>query len=323
MKELFNTYPKVKRNRLPQNPEKKSGTVGPGRFPSWLHRPLGKGGSLQKTGAILSDQRMPTVCEEAKCPNQLECWTAKTATFLALGKECTRACGFCDIAHSHAPPPPEQTEPKRIAESAKQLGLAHIVITMVARDDLPDGGAEQMANIIEETRKINPSSTIEVLTSDFSGSKKSLYTVLEQKPEIFNHNIETTKQLTPKVRHKASYTTTLSVLSNAKSWISKYLDGNYFVKSGIMVGLGETEADVQATLEDLLTAGVDIVTIGQYLQASPKKLRVQEFVHPDQFLAYKEYGESIGIQHMYTGPFVRSSYNAGHLLDQITKKQKI
>lgn len=291
-----------KLNVLPLNPEEETSL---GRFPSWLHRKLPTGGQIFKTGAILEKYKLNTVCEEAKCPNRFECYTKKTATFLALGKECTRNCGFCDIDFSKTPKAPEADEPLRIALSVKELGLKHVVITMVARDDLPDQGASQIAAIIRAVRKENPSVTIEVLTSDFSGNFAALDLVLQEKPEIFNHNLETVRALSPRVRHKAEYDRTLAVLAHAKQ--SKQV---LLVKSGIMVGLGETQPEVQESLEDLKQAGCDIVTIGQYLQASRSKLRVKQFLTPEQFKAYETYGLQIGIPHMYSGPFVRSSYNA-------------
>ncbi len=290
-----------KLNILPENPEEE----GVGRFPSWLHRKLPAGGQLFKTNQIIDKYRLNTVCEEAKCPNRFECYTKKTATFLALGKECTRNCGFCDIDFSKTPKAPEADEPERIAHSVRELGLKHTVITMVARDDLPDQGAGQIALIIRAIRKENPGVTIEVLTSDFSGDVKLLYTVLEERPEIFNHNIETVRSLSPRIRHKAEYDRTLNVLRSAKD-SGKVI----FVKSGIMLGLGETEIEVKETIDDLAQAGCNIITMGQYLQASSSKLRVKEFVHPDQFKVYENYGLKKGVKHMYCGPFVRSSYNA-------------
>lgn len=275
-----------------------------GRFPSWLHRRLPKGGQIFKTSAIIDKYNLNTVCEEAKCPNRFECYTKKTATFLALGKECTRNCGFCDIDFSKTPKAPEKDEPMRIALSVKDLGLKHAVITMVARDDLPDQGAGQIAKIIREIRNVNPGVTIEVLTSDFSGDVKLLYMVLEEEPEVFNHNIETVRSLSPRVRHKAEYERSLSMLKAAKE--SKK---SRFVKSGIMVGLGETEEEVFETIEDLAKY-CDIITIGQYLQASRIKLRVKNFVTPEQFKRFEEFGNSLGVKHVYSAPFVRSSYNA-------------
>jgi lipoic acid synthetase len=287
-------------NILPEHEEE-----GVGRFPSWLHRKLPPSSQIFKTNAIIDKFRLNTVCEEAKCPNRLECYTKKTATFLALGKECTRNCGFCDIDFSKTPKAPEADEPLRIALSVRELGLKHAVITMVARDDLPDQGASHIKEIILAIRRENPGVTTEVLTSDFSGDVKLLYIVLDAEPEIFNHNIETVRSLSPRIRHKAEYDRTLHMLKSAKE--SKKVR---YVKSGIMVGLGESEEEVKMTITDLFQAGCDIITIGQYLQASRLKLRVKEFVHPDQFQAYAEYGKQLGVKHMYSGPFVRSSYNA-------------
>jgi len=296
-----------KLNILPENPEADAiDSKSRGRFPSWLHRKIPSGGQIFQTNAILEKYRLNTVCEEAKCPNRLECFTKKTATFLALGKECTRNCGFCDIDFSKTPKAPEADEPERIALSVKELGLKHAVITMVARDDLPDFGATPIALIVRAIRKINPATTIELLTSDFSGNLAALDIVLAEKPEIFNHNIETVRSLSPRVRHKAQYDRTLSILNHAKNSRK-----TVFVKSGIMVGLGETEGEVHETIQDLHKAGCDIITIGQYLQASSVKLRVKSFITPEQFENFAEYGSSIGVPHMYCGPFVRSSYNAG------------
>lgn len=296
-------------NILPENEEAKSG-----RFPSYLHYKLPRGGNLFKTNEILRKYKLNTVCEEAKCPNRLECYSKKTATFLALGKECTRSCGFCSIDFSKTPKAPEEDEPIRIAESSKELGLKHLVITMVARDDLPDGGAAHIASIIRESRRVNPGTTIEVLTSDFSGNFEALDCLMQEQPDIFNHNIETVRSLTPRVRHKATYERTLSVLSYVKS---KQKSG--FVKSGIMVGLGETREEVQETLLDLSKAGCDIITIGHYLQSTSHNLRVKSFITPEEFKFYEEYGYSLGIKYMYCGPFVRSSYNA----DEVQKAVSI
>ncbi len=300
----LSSQPKL--NKLPINPESyPTATSSRGRFPSWLHRNLPKGANLFKTNAILSKYRLNTVCEEAKCPNRFECYSNKTATFLALGKACTRNCGFCDIDFTKTPRTPEEDEPLRIAGSVKELGLQHVVITMVARDDLPDGGAEHIAAIIRTIRKECAGVSIEVLTSDFSGQHSSLDIVLKEAPDVFNHNIETVRELTPRVRHKATYDRTLSVLSYARN---SRLTAH--VKSGLMVGLGETPSQVEQTISDLYQAGCNIITIGQYLQPGSKKLLVKEFVTPTQFKHYEEYGYSIGVKQMYCGPFVRSSYNA-------------
>lgn len=313
-KDLFDTKPKMspRLNVLPQNPEKgfEGNLVSPGRFPKWLHRPLPKGSDLLKTHQIVNNNRVHTVCEEAKCPNLFECYSKKTATFLIMGKECTRSCGFCDIDFSKAPKSLDPDEPERIAESAFQLGLRHVVITMVARDDLADGGASHLALVIQAIRKKLPEVTIETLTSDFAGNLAAASLVIQELPDIFNHNLESVRRITPQIRHKATYDRSLTVLSHVKKEKPTMI-----VKSGIMIGLGEREEEVIETLQDLAKAGCDVVTIGQYLQASHKKIAVKEFVHPDLFLKYEQEGKKLGIPNVYSGPFVRSSYNA-HLFVQ-------
>lgn len=316
--ERFDPRPQVRSKRLnvlPANPEQNNAkkAVGLGRFPSWLHRKLPQGGHLWTTDRIMGEQRLHTVCEEAKCPNLFECWSRKTATFLALGKECTRSCGFCSIQFAKTPKPPEADEPDRIAQSAKELQLRHVVITMVARDDLPDGGAAHMAAIVCALRKHVPEATIELLTSDFAGNTEAWDTVIAAQPDIFNYNIETIRELTPKVRHKATYDRTLQLLSHLKA-----AGKRFFIKSGLMVGFGESPEQVEQTLRDLHHVGCQIVTIGQYLQSDPRKLRVKSFVTPEQFQAYAAYGHAIGISHMYCGPFVRSSYNADLVMNDVT-----
>ncbi len=318
----FDTSPKVKPRRLnilPDNPEavNPEKAVGPGRFPSWLHRKLPAGGNLANTGRVLEENRLHTVCEEARCPNLLECWSKKTATFLIMGKECTRNCGFCDIDFSKAPKPLEADEPQRVADSVQKLGLRHVVITMVARDDLADGGAQHMVAVIHEIRRQTPEVTIEVLTSDLSGNLQALDYILAAQPEIFNHNIETVRALTPRVRHTATYDRTLAVLQHAKQ---RRINPHMLVKSGLMVGLGETRAQIEETLRDLAAAGCDIVTMGQYLQPNQRKLLVKTFVSPEEFKQYEDYGYQVGITHMYCGPFVRSSYNANLVIQQANHK---
>jgi lipoic acid synthetase len=309
------TVKKSKLNLLPINTDerKKSAAVGLGRFPSWLHRQLPKGANLWKTSKIVSEGRLNTVCEEAQCPNLLECWSKKTATFLILGKNCTRSCGFCDIEYTKNPPPLDPEEPRRVAHAVQQLGLKHVVITMVARDDLTDQGANHIAKVLETVRNEIPECTLEVLTSDFQGNMDALDKVLEKSPEIFNHNIETVKRLTPRVRHKATYDRTLGILQHA-SLRKKNL--GMLIKSGLMVGLGESQDEVKETLHDLKKVGCDIVTIGQYLQPNSRKLLVKEFIHPDQFKAYEEFGNSLGFRYVFSAPFVRSSYNAGVVLEK-------
>ncbi|MBA3723186.1 MAG: lipoyl synthase [Parachlamydiaceae bacterium] len=306
-------------NVLPINPEieDEERAVGLGRFPSWLHRKLPKGSDLKKTSEIIAQNRLHTVCEEAKCPNLLECWSKKTATFLVMGKECTRNCGFCDIDFTKQPKAIDEDEPHRVADSVKQLGLKHVVLTMVARDDLPDGGSGHLVKVINAIREEIDEVTIEVLTSDFAGNLDALKKVLEAKPEIFNHNIETVRELTPRVRHKATYERTLEVLKFASS---NRIHPDMKVKSGLMVGLGENEDQVYQTLQDMKEAGCDIVTMGQYLQPKRQKLLVKAFVTPEQFKKFEDYGHHIGIPYMYCGPFIRSSYNADLVLTRANQR---
>lgn len=307
--------PRTRLNILPSNPEQtgEEKAVKLGRFPSWLHRKLPSGGNLFKTNAILDKYRLNTVCEEAKCPNRFECYSHKTATFLALGKACTRSCGFCDIDFTKTPQPPEEDEPLRIALSSKDLGLKHVVITMVARDDLADKGASHIAAIIRAVRLECPGVTIEVLTSDFSGDFNALDIVLDERPDVFNHNIETVRELTPRVRHRATYDRTLSILRYAKESGKARL-----IKSGLMLGLGEAEPQVLTTIEDLYRAGCDVITMGQYLQADRRKLLVKAFITPEQFKMYERYGLKMGVKQMVCGPFVRSSYHA-HETQQLVR----
>ena len=302
--ELFNNRPKSRHiNPLPKNPEK----GGRGRFPSWLRRSLPTGSALFETSKILEKNALNTVCEQAKCPNRWECYSHHTATFLALGKACTRACGFCDISFSKHPAPPDEDEPQRIAQSVLELGLKHVVSTMVAREELEDRGAGHIAAII---RSIKDKGTTEVLTSDFSGNQAALDAIAHARPDIFNHNIETVRRLTPRIRHKATYDRTLSVLAYIKGKVP-------LLKSGMMVGLGEHPEEVEQTIGDLFAVGVDIITIGQYLQPNRGKLLVKSFVSPQQFRAYEDYGYRLGVPYMYAGPFVRSSYNAKMLKDRM------
>lgn len=319
-RDRFDNKPKITKNKLnilPKNPdiEEPEKAVSLGRFPSWLHRKIPEGSNLFSTGSIINENRLHTVCEEAKCPNLLECWSKKTATFLIGGKECTRACGFCDIDFSKTPKPLDPEEPKRISASIRELGLKHVVITMVARDDLEDGAASHLQSVLKEIQKLEQKPTIEVLTSDFKGNKEAIDLILNSNPDIFNYNIETVRSLTPRVRHTATYDRTLWLLNYVKTNKQK---NEMLVKSGMMVGLGETEDEVKETIYDLKNAGCDIITIGQYLQANRNKLLVKSFVTPDQFKKYEDYGYQIGVKYVYSGPFVRSSYNANVVLNNLT-----
>jgi len=274
------------------------------KFPKYLRRKLPIG-PLGKTDNILKDLNINTVCKEANCPNKFECYSKKCATFLALGKKCTRSCAFCDIEYAKNPGKVDRNEPKKIAIAAKKLELKHIVITMVTRDDLEDKGANQLSKIIKEVKRINPISTIEVLTSDFACNFNLIDIVLDQRVDIFNYNIETVKRLTPKIRHIATYENTLKILRHAKK--SKKAK---FIKSGFMVGLGEKKEEVFETIQDLQKAKCDIITIGQYLSPNKKKFPIKDFITPDTFNEYKDFAKSIGVKNIYANPYVRSSYNA-------------
>lgn len=281
-------------------------------FPKWLHKQIPHQCNTQQTIAILEKNHVNTVCLEANCPNRWECYSKKTATFLVLGNQCTRNCAFCNVAHSPTPSPPDKDEPKNIAQALKDLGLKHVVITMVTRDDLNDGGASHIAHIIQEICACTPSVTIEVLTSDFKGNTQNLNTVLEQNPDIFNHNIETVCSLSQKIRPSADYLRSLQVLNYAKK--TKKCS---YVKSGLMLGLGETRNEVIQALTDLHQVGCDIVTIGQYLRPTHKNIAVKRYVSPQEFQEYEFLGSSIGIPIIYSGPFIRSSYNAEQIFNKL------
>jgi len=273
------------------------------RLPEWLKRPLPAGGALSETDRTIGDLGLNTVCEEAKCPNRTECWSRKTATFMILGRVCTRPCGFCSVERGK-PLAVEDDEPTRVAEAAVRLGLKHVVLTSVTRDDLADGGAEHFRRCVEAVRA-RTNTTIEVLTPDFDGDESALDMVLVAKPEVFNHNIETVARLQQRVRRKAAYETSLNVLRYAKKRLPSAA-----TKSGIMLGLGETTAEVLDALAHLRTAGVDLLTIGQYLQPTPKHLSVERYLPPSEFEYIGKLAERLGFAHVASGPFVRSSYHA-------------
>ncbi|NGX55923.1 MAG: Lipoyl synthase [Candidatus Anoxychlamydiales bacterium] len=274
------------------------------KFPKWLRQKLVLGPNVI-TQEILDKNKLNTVCFEAKCPNIMRCYSKKIATFLALGTKCTRNCGFCDIDFDANPSIPDINEPKNIAKATKEMNLRHVVITMVTRDDLPDQGANHISQIIQEIKKLNPSTTVEVLTSDFSKKYDLIDIVINEQIDIFNHNIETVRSLTPKIRHIATYDTSLEVLKYVKSKRPSIL-----VKSGLMVGMGESLDEVKEAIKDLKESGCDIITIGQYLQANKNKYKVKEYIHPDIFKKYEKYALSIGVKCIYSSPFVRSSFNA-------------
>jgi len=275
------------------------------RLPEWLRLKLPASSTFEQTRALLSEFRLHTVCESARCPNHWECWSKKTATFMIAGDRCTRACSFCSITAAK-PLPLDPDEPMRVAEATKRLGLRHVVVTAVARDDLADGGADHFQRTIESIRQQNPGIVIEVLTPDFQDDDVSIDMVLAARPHIFNHNLETIRRLTPSVRHRATYDRSLSVLGKVK----RKAGTGIHTKSGMMLGLGETEAEVVEAMRDLRAAKCDMLTLGQYLQPTLQQRPVVEFVSPAQFDAYGEMARSLGFVHVASGPMVRSSYHA-------------
>ncbi|MDR3406175.1 MAG: lipoyl synthase [Chthoniobacter sp.] len=272
--------------------------------PDWIKVRLPTNPVFFSTKALISDLRLHTVCEEAQCPNRWECWSAGTATFMIAGERCTRACGFCAVTTAK-PFALEADEPDRVAQAVKRMKLKHVVITAVARDDLKDGGAEHFARTIEAVRAAQPEIAIEVLVPDFHAKEECLRMVADAKPHIFNHNVETVERLTPLVRSRAKYRLSLDVLRRMKEMAPQLV-----TKSGIMLGLGETEPEIFQTMDDLREAGVQLLTMGQYLRPTPQHLPVVEYIHPDTFKLYKEIAEKKGFEHVASGPLVRSSYHA-------------
>lgn len=275
------------------------------RLPDWLRIKLPTSDTFAQTRSLLDELKLHTVCESAKCPNHWECWDRGTATFMIAGDRCTRACGFCAVSTAK-PLPLETDEPLRVAEATRRMRLKHVVITAVARDDLADGGAGHFGQTIEAVRRLNPRTVIEVLVPDFQDDDGAIDTVLAAGPHIFNHNLETVRRLTPAVRHRATYDRSLSVLKKVKA----RRGGVLHTKSGLMLGLGETENEIVVAMEDLRAAGCDILTLGQYLQPTLKHLPVVEFVAPEQFAALGRVARSLGFVHVAAGPMVRSSYHA-------------
>lgn len=270
--------------------------------PDWLRVKLPTGENYLKVRNLVDQHKLHTICESGNCPNMGECWGAGTATFMILGNICTRSCGFCAVATGR-PLAADWKEPERVAESVKLMGVKHCVITSVDRDDLKDGGSEIWAETIRAVRRVSPETTMETLIPDFKGEMHNVQNIVDVKPEVVSHNMETVQRLTKQVRIQAKYDRSLSVL--------KYLhDHGCRTKSGIMVGLGETDEEVFETMRDLKNVGVDIMTIGQYLQPTKKHLPVKEFVHPEKFALYKQVGLEMGIRYVESGPLVRSSYHA-------------
>ena len=275
------------------------------RLPEWLRMPLPQTPTFTQTRNLLQGQRLHTVCESAKCPNHWECWSKGTATFMIGGDHCTRACGFCAVTTAK-PLPLDPAEPIRVAEAAQRMTLRHAVITAVARDDVPDGGAEHFRQTIEAVRQMNPGIVIEVLVPDFLDKDASIETVLAANPEIFNHNLETVRRLTPTVRHRATYDRSLSVLRKVKEKRGRTM----YTKSGLMLGLGEKPEEVLESMADLRQVGCDNLTLGQYLQPTIKHLPVIEYIRPEQFVFYARKAQELGFLHIASGPLVRSSYHA-------------
>ena len=342
--------------------DEQHGTARPGRKPPWLKRPAPAPRQYRATGALLDELDLHTVCDEARCPNKGECFSAGTATFLILGDACTRACRFCSVTHAapraasgsaagpEAPAPElsvlDDGEPGRVAAAAERLGLRHVVITSVTRDDLPDGGAGHFAAAVAAVRERLPGATVEVLIPDLGGDEAALRAVLDARPDVLGHNLETVPRLYAEVRPRAGYDRSLDLLRRAAEWargVAPGVDGaapaafaasapspapasapppapvRSLVKTGLMAGLGESVAEVDAVLADCAAAGVDLVTIGQYLQPRRDCLQVRRFVTPAEFAAWERRGEGFGLR-VTAAPFVRSSYRAGEALHGSSRK---
>jgi lipoyl synthase len=287
-------------NVLPADDPALSNTMG--RKPSWLKMKMPGGEGYSALKKLVDSHRLHTVCQSAKCPNMGECWSAGTATLMILGDVCTRSCGFCHIA-TGKPPTLDLDEPVRVGDAVRIMRLGHVVITSVNRDELPDGGAGVWAETIRQIRLQSPGTSVEVLIPDFCGDWGALQQVLDARPDILNHNIESVPRLYQVVRPQAKYHRSLKLLQIAK-------EQGFTTKTGMMLGLGETEDEIDAVIDDLVAIGCDILTLGQYLQPSAKHLPVERWVHPDEFVAWKLRGEAKGLRHVESGPLVRSSYHA-------------
>ncbi len=276
--------------------------------PDWIKVRLPSNPVFFSTKALVADLRLHTVCESAQCPNRWECWSGGTATFMIAGDRCTRACGFCAV-DTAKPFPLEEDEPQRVAEAIRRMKLKHVVITAVARDDVKDGGALHFAKTIEAIRAMDPAITIEILTPDFNGKEDSLQTVVDARPHIFNHNLETVARLTPLVRSRAKYQLSLDFLKRARE-IAELAGWKMSTKSGLMLGLGETEEEIFQAMDDLREADVTVLTLGQYLRPTPQHLPVVEYIRPETFDLYGEVARRKGFTFVASGPLVRSSYHA-------------
>lgn len=277
------------------------------RLPDYLKRPIIDTDKTRFVRKILKTKCLNTVCENARCPNKNECYTKNTATFLIMGNNCTRNCRYCNIT-CERPEPLDLEEPKHIAQAVEALGLKYAVITSVTRDDLPDGGAEHFANCIKEIRALTPETKIEILTPDFKGNKNSLNTIVSAHPNVFNHNIETVKQVFKTARPQGDYDISLNVLKYIKE------NSDILTKSGLMIGLGETYENIEETLVDLKSVGCDILTIGQYIQPSKKHLEVKKFYTEEEYEHLRKLAQKVGFKHFQIGPLVRSSYRAAEII---------
>ena len=275
------------------------------QLPDWIREKKLNLRSLHEVKSLLRQRDLHSVCESLACPNRTECFSRGTATFMILGDVCTRSCGFCNVTTGRPYAPPSEDEPRAVAETARRMGLRHVVVTSVTRDDLRDGGARQFAATIGELRAALPNAVVEVLTPDFRGNADAVRTVVAAKPDYFNHNVETVPRLYDYVRPGSRFARSIAVLSEAKR-----IDPGVTTKSGLMLGLGERRDEVLDVLERLRAAEVEIVTIGQYLQPKREKLDVVEYIHPTVFDDYREAGEALGFKAVFSGPFVRSSYMA-------------
>ncbi len=278
--------------------------------PEWLKVRAPSGENYTRIKGLLTELKLATVCEEARCPNMGECWSGGTATFMLMGDTCTRGCRFCNVKTGNTKlglPPVDPFEPEKVAFSISQMKLSYVVITSVDRDDMPDQGSDHFARTVKTIKKLDPNLIVEILTPDFRGDEKLIQHLAAAKPDVFAHNIETVERLTPTVRDpRAKYRQTLQVLKTVKEF-----DAKMYTKSSIMLGLGETEAEINQTLIDLREVGCDVVTFGQYLQPTEKHLKVIEFITPEKFLEWQKVAETMGFLYVASGPLVRSSYRAG------------
>lgn len=288
-------------------------TDKPARKPSWLKVKLPKGRVFKDVQNLVKDNALVTVCEEAMCPNRGECWSHGTATFMACGDVCTRACGFC-ATRTAKPAPLDPEEPRKIAEAVEHMKLTHTVITMVTRDDLKDGAAAHIASTIREIHRRCPETVIEVLTSDFNGNEDALSLVMDARPHIFNHNLETVERLSPIVRFRAQYRRSLHMLQRAL----QMAPGMVVTKSGIMLGLGETREEIERTMDDLLEHGVTVLTMGQYLRPSARHLPVIDYIRPEMFDELREVALAKGFRHVASGPFIRSSHHDANFRPELS-----